>query len=111
MDKGEFKKTRLIPPSSGEAKNNFIICTYLFFSFGGGWGHFIVFFGLKDLFHKATYSERSTMRNKERCVSLKSGENVALFNLLTSAEQKGKKQTRPRTMFVFTVEFLCRPLK
>lgn len=50
-------RTSLILPSSGDYC--YYKCTYLFFRFGGGWGQFIVFLGLKDLFHKATYSDRN----------------------------------------------------
>lgn len=42
-------------PSSGDYLNG----THLHFRFGGGWGHFVFLFGLKDLLYEATYSSKS----------------------------------------------------
>ena len=68
-DENQLERNGLLLPSSGEEhyKNN---STYLFFRFRGGRGQLIVFLGLKDLFHKATYSERNNERKSERSASL-----------------------------------------
>lgn len=108
----QLSATGVILPSSGDYQCR-STSTHLYFGFGQGRGHFVLFLGLEDLLYKATCSSRHNEGQVKNSFNKKQIGN-ATFELGDTCKlnqrHKKKNNSEAFTVFVLRVKFCCRPL-